>query len=265
MSTDDCIMALFVRVDEQLGHMPKHPQAQLHPSELVTLALLHPAGTRLKGVGPCAFERWLRHNYAMWFPRLPERTRLFRLFDAHHDWAEIFLAQPPLLGVADSYGIEWRHPWREDRADRHIGAKGLSNHRWIVGAKFADVVNQYGLVVAWDYAAANVADTAFHPLIAEFQDVMVIFTDTGFHAKAGDPPNLKPCKRGTWNERMLVETGLSMLTTVCRLKKLTHRTWAAVRSRLAFTMALFTMLVQWHGFPVDADGIIRLSMAEFGL
>jgi hypothetical protein len=261
MSTTDFIIALFIRVDERVGHLPKHPQATLHPSELVTLALLF----ALKGQGPRAFYRWLSRNYRDWFPGLPERTRLFRLFAAHQDWAEYFLAQPSVLGVADTYGIELPHPWREDRADQQIGGKGLSNHRWIVGAKLAYVVNQYGLIVAWDYAAANVADNTFHQLITDFQDDMVILTDTGFHAKEGDPVNMKPCKRGTWNGRMVVETVLSMLTTVCRLKKLSHRTWINLHARLAFTLAVFNILVQWDGVPVDADGNIRLSIAEFSL
>lgn len=261
MSTDDFIIALYYRVDLVLHTQPKHAQARLSPSEIVTLGLLF----ALKGVGPCAFYRWLRRNYADWFPTLPERTRFFRLLETHYRWTEFFLAEPTVLGVADSYGIELRHPWREDRADRQIGGKGLSNHRWIVGAKVAYVVNQHGLVVAWDYAAANISDTAFHELIRDFQDEMVILTDTGFHAKDGDPANMKPCKRGTWNVRMVVETVLSMLTTVCRLKKLSHRTWAALRSRLGFTMALFNILVQWNGLPVDPDGNIRLSIAEFSL
>lgn len=261
MSTDDFIIALFIRVDEQVGHMPKHAQANLHPSEIVTLGLLF----ALKGVGPCAFDRWLRHNYGSWFPGLPERTRLFRLFATHDRLTEHFLAQPTILGVADSYGSELRHPWREDCAARQIGGKGLSNHRWIVGAKFAYVLNQHGLIVAWDYAAANVSDTAFHDLIRAFEHEMVILTDTGFHAKTGDPVNLKPCKRGAWNVRMVVETVLSMLTVVCRLKKLSHRTWPALRSRLAFTMALFNILVQWNGLPLDDDGNSRLSIAEFSL
>ncbi len=139
------------------------------------------------------------------------------------------------------------------------------SHRWIVGAKVVYVVNQWGLVVAWDYAAANVADNTFHGLIRDFDGEMVIFTDTGFHAQQGDPLNMKPCKRGTWNVRMLVETVLSMLTTVCQFKKLSHRTWPALAARLGFTMALFNILVQWDGFPIDADGKIRLSIAEFGL
>ena len=95
----------------------------------------------------------------------------------------------------------------------------------------AYLVNQYGLIVAWDYAAANAPDTAFRDLVADFQDEMVILTDSAFHAASGDPPNQKVCKRGTWNVRMVIETVLSMLKTVCRLKKASQRTWAGVRAR----------------------------------
>ncbi len=261
MSTDDFIIGLFIRVDTIMANEPRHPQAQLHPSEIVTLALLF----ALKGVGPRAFDRWLRNNYRTWFPGLPERTRLFRLFATHAGWAEYFLAQPTTLGVADTYGIELIHPWREDRADLQIGRKGLSNHRWIVGAKLAYLVNQYGLVVAWDYGTANLPDNAFRDLITDFQDRMVVLTDTAFHSKEGDPPNQKACKRGTWNVRMVVETILSVLTTVCHLKKASQRTWAGLRARLAYTMALFNILVLWDGIPVDEHGMIHLSIAEFSL
>jgi len=76
---------------------------------------------------------------------------------------------------------------------------------------------------------------------------------------------MKPCQRGTWNGRMVVETVLSLLTTVVGLKKLSHRTWHNVCARLAFTMAAFNILVQWHGLPVDADSNVHLSIAEFSL
>ena len=46
---------------------------------------------------------------------------------------------------------------------------------------------------------------------------------------------------------MLVETVLSMLTLVCHFKKVMHRVWAYFQARLAFTMAAFNVLVQWHG------------------
>ena len=55
---------------------------------------------------------------------------------------------------------------------------------------------------------------------------MIVLSDTGFHAAAGDPSNLKLCQRGAWEDRMLVETVLSMLTLVCHLKKVMHRGWA---------------------------------------
>ncbi len=108
-------------------------------------------------------------------------------------------------------------------------------------------------------------DNAFQQIIGDFEDEMVVFTDTGFHAQAGDPPNLRPCKRGKGNGRMVVETVLSMLTTVVRLKKVTHRTWAMLRARLAYTMAVFNVLVQWDGIAVDDDGNVHLSIAEFSL
>ena len=40
-TTIDFITALFSEVDEQLGAIPKHPEAHLWPSEVVTLGLLH--------------------------------------------------------------------------------------------------------------------------------------------------------------------------------------------------------------------------------
>lgn len=261
MSTEHFIIGLFYRVDLVLGHVPKHPQSRLHPSEIVTLALLF----ALKGGSGRAFYRWVCRDYRAWFPGLPERTRLFRLFAAHQDWAEYFLADPTTLGVIDSYGIELVHPWREHRSDGQLGTKGLSNHRWIIGGKLVYIVNQLGQIVAWDTAAAHVPDNAFHGLIAEFADAMVILGDTGFHAKDGDPPNLKVCKRGTWNVRMVVEQVLSMLTTVCHLKKLRHRTWTGFTTRLAFTLALFNVLVDWDGVRVARDGTIHLSMAQFSL
>ena len=40
MTTVDFITALFYEVDEQLRAIPKHPEAHLWPSEVVTLGLL---------------------------------------------------------------------------------------------------------------------------------------------------------------------------------------------------------------------------------
>src|SRR5437764_630561 len=137
MSTEEFIIGLFCRVDDIMCDVPRHPQAVLYPSEIVTLALLF----ALKGTGERAFYRWL----------------------------------------------------------------------------------------------------------------------------VGDPPNMKVCHRGEWNDRMAVETVLSMLTVVCHTKQMHHRLWAAFRAHLGWLMALFNILVQWHGLTPDDEGRIRLSIAAFSL
>jgi hypothetical protein len=261
MTTEDFITGLFSHVDDQMHDVVKHSQARLWPSEVVTLALLF----AIKGVGNRAFYRWLQRDWHALFPRLPTRTRLFRLFTTHRDWTERFLAAPTILGVADTYGIELLHPMREGRSAQQIGRKGVSNHRWIVGGKLCLVLNNLGLVVAWDCDTANVHDSRFQSLITHFDGRMIVFTDTGFHRHAGDPPNMKVCQRGTWNVRMVVETVLSMLTTVCHFKKIAHRVWEYFEARLAFTMAAFNILVQWYGLEVDEHGFVPLSIAEFSL
>jgi hypothetical protein len=199
------------------------------------------------------------------FPRLPERPRLFRLFKTHQDWTQVFLAAPTVLGVIDTYGIELIHPMREGRSPQQIGRKGRSNHRWIVGGKLCLLLNQYGLVVAWACDTAKVADNTFQWLIRQFEERMIVLSDTACHAAEGDPSTLKLCQRGEWQDRMLVETVLSMLTVVCHCKRVTHRVWAYFQARLAFTMAAFNVLVQWHGFQPYASGFVPLSMAELGL
>jgi hypothetical protein len=242
--------------------VPKHTQANLYPSEVVTLGLLF----ALKGVGPRAFYRWLQRDYRPLFPKLPERTRLFRLFNSHQKWTERFLADPSLMGIIDSYGIELIHPIREGRSPNQIGKKGKSNWRWIVGGKFCVLVNHLGLIVGWDVATANVYDgSQFQHLVDAVEDHMVVFSDEGFEKVDWNPQNLRICQRGEWNSRMLIETILSMLTTICHFKRLSHRTWSYLKSRLAYTVALFNILVSWYGLDPDEDGFVRLSIAEFSL
>jgi hypothetical protein len=48
-------------------------------------------------------------------------------------------------------------------------------------------------------------------------------------------------------------------------KKVMHRAWAYFHARLAFTMAAFNVLVQWHGLRPNAYGFVPLSIAEFSL
>jgi hypothetical protein len=90
-------------------------------------------------------------------------------------------------------------------------------------------------------------------------------SDTGCHAAAGDPTTLNLCQRGEWQDRMLVETVLSLLTLVCHVQQGMHRGWASLQARLAFTMAAFHGLVQWHGLEPYASGLVPLSIAALSL
>jgi hypothetical protein len=127
MTTIDFVMALFDELDEQMRAIPQHPEAHLWPSEVVTLGLLHAR----KGVGNRACSRWLTRDDRALFPRLPERTRLFRPFVTHQDWTQVFLAAPTVLGGIDTSGIALIHPMREGRSPQQIR---FSDHDYACGA-----------------------------------------------------------------------------------------------------------------------------------
>ena len=168
--------------------------------------------------------------------------------------------------MIDTYGIELIHPRREGRSEQQVGKKGISNQRWIVGGKLCLLLNHLGEIVDWECATANVYDGShFQQIVERVSDQMVVFADTGFAKVDWDASNLRICQRGEWNNRMLIETVLSMLTRVCHLKQVAHRCWAYFKTRLAFTMALFNLLVQWDGLPSNDDGFVPLSIAQFSL
>ena len=239
MTTEEFIITLFCQVDDRMGDIPKHSQAKLWPSELVTIGLLF----ALKGGYFRAFYRWLKRDYEALFGGLPHRTRLQRLLATHQDWCNRFLAGPTFFTVVDSYGIEVIHPIREGRSDRQMGKKGKSNWRWIVGLKLCLLINDRGEIVTWDWDTANVHDQVFLPLVETVDGQTIVLSDTGFSCSQGIPANLKLCPRGTWNERMLVETVLSMVTMVCGLKKVFHRVRRYFHARLAYVAAMFNVLL----------------------
>ena len=56
---------------------------------------------------------------------------------------------------------------------------------------------------------------------------------------------------------MLVETVLSMLTTICHLKKVAHRQADYFRARMAIVLAAFNLLAEWHGLTPEANSLVR--------
>ncbi len=263
MTTEDIILHIFYLVATSLPALPRHSQAKLYPSELVTIGILFV----LKGGYFRAFYRWLKRDYGNWFGdgTLPERTRLQRLLKTHQDWCDLLLSDPSFFTVIDSYPIELLFPIREGRSQQQVGKKGRDKGRWSIGIKVCFLLNDVGRVVNWDWASMNVNDKHFHPVVEPFIGQTIALADFGFRGKDGVPENMKICKKGTWNERMCVETVFSMLTTVCDLKRIRHRLSAYIQMRLAYVVAMFNILLElFHWRHPEADPF-KMSIAEFSL
>jgi hypothetical protein len=88
------------------------------------------------------------------------------------------------------------------------------------------VLNPYGLVVGWDWVTAHVPEKTFQWLIQQCDGHMILLRDPAFHAAESDPANLTLCRRGEWQDRLLMETVVSKLTVVCHFMVM-HRVWAS--------------------------------------
>lgn len=261
MTTEDIIIHIFYLVDERMKEVKRVPQTHLYPSEIVTIGILY----ALKGGHFRAFYRWLKRDFAPLFAGLPDRTNLQRLLKTHQQHCDWLLAESSLFTVTDSYPIELLFPIRQGRSDQQIGKKNKDKGRWSIGVKLCWLVNSFGQVVGWQWATMNRPDQDFHPLLAAQEDDTIVLADLGFRCKKGIPHNLKLCPKGTWNERMVVETIFSMLTVVCKTKKMHHRVQAYLEARLAYTAAMFNVLLTlFHQLHPDADPH-KLSIAEFSL
>ncbi len=261
MTTEDIIIHIFCLVDDRLKGVSRVPQTHLYPSEIVTVGILF----ALKGGHFRAFYRWLNRDFAMLFAGLPDRTNLQRLLKTHQQHCDALLAENSLLTVTDSYPIELIFPIREGRSKQQIGKKNKDKGRWSIGVKLCWLVNTFGQVVGWTWATMNRPDQDFHPLIAAQKDDSIVLADLGFRCKDGIPENLKLCPKGTWNERMVIETIFSMLTVICNAKKMHHRVAEYLEARLAYLAAMFNMLLTlFHQLHPDADPY-KISIAEFSL
>lgn len=238
MSTEEIIIRLFCIVADKLADVKPHRNANLHPSEIVTIGLLY----ALKGNGYRAFYRWLSNNWRHFFPAMPDQTRLLRLMRDYNHLTDRWLQNPTFFTVMDSYGIELIHPIREGRSPEQVGKKTKSNHRWIVGIKFVPLLNNRGEIVSWNWAPANTHDQHFRSIATAFDGVTITLADSGFAQADAPPQNIKLCQRGAWNERMMIETFNSLITVLLHAKKIRQRATAHIEARLAYIVALTNIL-----------------------
>jgi hypothetical protein len=220
MTTELIIILMFCAVDNGLGMVPKERNAKLYPSEVVTIGMLF----ALKGGRFRAFYRWLKRDYDRLFGGLPDRTALQRQLKRYEHQADRLLAEPSLLNVIDSFPIELLFPIRQGRSARQIGTKNRDKERWSIGVKLCWILNRLGQVVGWHTLPMNHSDQDFLLLADLLRADGLVLADLGFRCKDGIPDNLKLCLKGTWNDRMLIETTFSLLTVVCRAKQMFHRT-----------------------------------------
>lgn len=260
MTTEDFIISVFYQVDEQMLEVQKHPQAKLYPSEVVTIGLLF----ALKGGAFRAFYRWLERDYAVLFGGVPERTRLHRLLVAHRRWCQRFLGQGQGTVVLDSYALELLHPVRQGRSQRPLAYKlREKGHRWLLGVRSAWLVNAQGQIVNWGWQPLRErGDQAFFVLLDILPADCRVLVDGGFRRAGGVPDNVILCQRGEHNERMIVETVLSLLTRVFGLKHVLHRTRRALSMRLGYVAAMFNTLLHLNLAQASER---PLSIAHFAL
>ena len=261
MTTEDIISHIFCLVDDRMPAVKKHPQAKLYPSELVTIGILF----ALKGGHFRAFYRWLKRDYDALFGGLPDRTRLLRLLKAHHEWCDALLEEPTFFTVVDSFPIELIFPIREGRSPQQVGGKNKDKGRWSIGIKLCWIINDLGRVVAWKWLPMNVHDQQFNDEVEKLNGQTISLADLGFRCAEGIPDNLKLCQKNTWNERMMIETAFSLLTVVCQMKKIFHRLADYIEARLAYTAAMFNILLAlFHQLHSDVPAH-KMSIALFSL
>lgn len=146
-----------------------------------------------------------------------------------------------------------------------MGKKGKDKGRWSIGIKLCWLLNAEGKVVVWDWNTLNTPDQTFNPLAESLAGQTIVLADLGFRDQDGIPDNLKLCPKGTWNERMVVETALSMVTVVCHLKKMSHRLAGYIQARLAFVGGMFNVLLDLFDQLHPDTHRFQMSIAEFSL
>ena len=111
----------------------------------------------------------------------------------------------------------------------------------------------------------NGPDHDFLDFFEAYDGQAILMADGGFRCADGLPDNVKLCKKGTWNDRMAVETSFSLLTVVCHAKTIFHRAEDYLDARLAYTVAMFNVcLVLFHQLHPEQSPF-KMSIAEFSL
>ena len=191
-----------------------------------------------QGVGTRPCSRWVTRASRPVCPQLPERPRLLRRVKTPQDWPQICLAAPPGRGGIAPAGIAWIPPRRAGRRPQQRGRTGLANHRGMVGDTLCLRWHPSGRGVGWAWATAQGAEHPWQWLMRQGAGRMRVLRDRAGQAAAGDPSTRTLGQRGEWEDRLLVEPVLSMLTLVWHGKKVMHRVGAYWHARQRQEMSM---------------------------
>ncbi len=136
---------------------------------------------------------------------------------------------------------------------------------WSIGVKVCWIIKTFGQVCGWIWDGMNCPDQTFLDLLEEYDAQAVILADWGFRCAQGVPANVKICRKGTWNDRMPVETTFSLLTFVCNAKRIFRRVEDYIEARLAYMAAMFNVLLQLFHQLHPGESMFKMSIAEFAL
>jgi hypothetical protein len=109
----------------------------------------------------------------------------------------------------------------------------------------------------------NVLDNTFLDYLGDWNEIML--TDRGFRCALGVPDNVNVCRRGTWNDRIVVETAFSMVTVMCNAKKIHHRVEIYIETRVAFMAAMFNICRHLFHECHPKESPFMMSYAEFSV
>jgi hypothetical protein len=237
-TSETIIIAIFYLVDTYCCDLPQHVQSKLHPSEIVTLALLF----RLKGLSYRRFHAWVMSTGL--FPKLPNYSRLNRLFLHYQPTVQVLSQNEAVenLAIVDSTGCEVVHPIREKRSSKDWIGKNKSKGRWYVGQKLTIMVDALGRILNWETLPANAHDTRFNDVFQGAPEE--VLADFGFKSKDNHPDWLTICERGERNDRMVVESIFSLLKRLLHLDKLRGKTEKGFNMAVSGILGVYNLLLE---------------------
>jgi hypothetical protein len=167
---DTFLITLYVIVDTFCKTLPPRPtrpgpQASLHVSEVLTLALL---GQWAHFASERDFYRFAHRHLRSAFPRLPAYSQFNRLLRQHQAeliaffryTAEMARCPTDLYEILDSFGVAVRNPVRRGEGWLPLCAdKGhCSRLGWYVGFHVLDAVTSEGAITGFGFGPAHVKD-----------------------------------------------------------------------------------------------------------